>query len=147
VSGCGYREAVPTEEEIQQRRRDWAEQAEIDFAEIVPRAFFPWWANLAFASMVASGVYQLAAPAVSVAVAAVLFAWGATLRRGPRPTVVRFWSAVILAIAAFLASLIVYLDRDSPLLAAWASCSAAGLTYLLVMTLRPSAFARPFDEG
>lgn len=144
---CRYLGRVADRDEIERRRRDWAEQAEVDFADIVPRAFPAWWASIPFATMVAAGLHYLApfelSASASAATAATLFGWGSLLRRGPKPTVVRFWSAVILAIAAFLAMLVFYLDRDSPLLTAWASCSAAGLTYLVVMTLRPAAFTRP----
>jgi len=123
--------------------RDWADQAEDDLAEVVPRAFFPWWANAAWCIVAASGACLLDPPALPLPLAAacvtIVFAWGCWLRRGPLPSLVSFWAASIITIAAFLAMLIVYVNEDSIVRTVWASISSAGLAYMLVMTLRRDA--------
>lgn len=133
------------------RRRDWAEQAEDDLAPIIPRAFFPWWANAGFCVLAAAGAHwldppALTLPAVSVC-AVVIFAWGCWLRAGPLPSLISFWAASIITIATFLAMLIVYVNTDSILRTVWASISGAGLAYMLVMSLRRDALRRRDREA
>jgi len=78
---------------------------------------------------------------MAIFVAAVVFTWGAVLRRGPKPTLLRSWMATIAAIAAFLVGLLAYLNDDDLLRMVWWSTSGAFLAYLFVMSLRPDALA------
>ncbi len=129
-----------------ERHHDWAEQAEHDLGHIVPRAYFPWWGNAPAALLMCVGLHWLtpvlASPVLKLGVAVALFAWGAVLRRGPMPSLLRFWSATIAAIAAFLLLLILTINEDSLGFTTWVSVASAFFVYLLVMTLRSDAFSR-----
>ncbi len=113
---------------------------------MVPRGFLPWWLSLPVCVLTGAAAHWVEPPNLAFTPAAVLavtmFCWGALVRRGNPPSVARFWSAVVLAIGAFLATLMVFVNEASLLPITLGSLAAAACTYLAVMSLRRDLFRK-----
>jgi hypothetical protein len=119
---------------------NWGARAEEDLAAAVPHAYLPLWLSLPWWSSVAAGAHYLHPSVISIGAAAtaamVAVVWGIVLRRASAPTLLRFWVACIAAIAAFLVTLLIYINDDSALRLAWGTLLASLAAYTLIMSAR-----------
>jgi len=119
---------------------NWADRAEDDLGHVVAKSYLPLWLSAPAWSVVAWGATAVDPPILHAAAAAgaacAIIALGVALRRLPRPTLLRFWSALIAALAGFIAALLLTLNTDSLMLTTWATLVGSLGGYSIVMAAR-----------
>ncbi len=119
--------------------RDWAEEADRDFSEIVTARVPPLVVTAPFtAFLVVVAIFSFADEAARIlapVLGLLVFGWAGWLRRRPLPRVAGAWAAAVLGIFAFCGGLVATVDREDPAVAVLASVGTAWIVWLAVMTL------------
>jgi hypothetical protein len=129
------------------RRENWAAQAEEDLGHVVPNSYFPVWLSGPMWTLIAWGATALqpplAHPAAAACLAVAAIAVGIAARRLPGPTLVRYWSALVAALAGFVVALLLTLNTDSLLLTVWATSLGCLGGFTIVMVARRDILTAP----